>query len=173
MSASAGVERGNLGSFHRGRKRHALGAAMNELNQFVKIGLLLSLLLPLPQHWQADGALDRHDFDHDYQSPQAELKPAAISSRRLSIRRLGFHRPIIPHRRQPEQGILTLAATEPKLRETGRERRLQQRSLREANCSRHLSNARGQDFGKVHRHYSHVAGSSCAKPWNRMNSVLR
>ena len=47
--------------------------------------------------------------DHDHQSPQAELKPAAFAFRRISFWRLGFHRPIIPSRGQPEQGILDVA----------------------------------------------------------------
>jgi hypothetical protein len=45
--------------------------------------------------------------DHDHQRPQAELKPAAFSLRRVSFGLVGLHGRIIPEREEPEQGIVT------------------------------------------------------------------
>ena len=56
--------------------------------------------LPLSQHRQTDGALNRHDCDADRQRPQSELKPTAFAFR------LGFHRRIIVWHRQRGQVML-------------------------------------------------------------------
>ena len=56
------------------------------------------------------GAWNRDNRREDEQRPQAELKPAAFSLRRLDFGRLSLHGRIVPERGQPEQGILGCTA---------------------------------------------------------------
>jgi hypothetical protein len=63
------------------------------------------ICLPVSQHRQADGALDRRDGDDHKQRPEAELKSAAFAFRQLGFGRLGLHGRIICRDVEPEQGI--------------------------------------------------------------------
>ena len=76
----------------------------------------LDAFLPFSEHRQTDGALNRSDRDDDdQQRPQAELKPAALATRRGGFGRLGLHGRIIRRAEQTEQGIREAVAGECRL----------------------------------------------------------